>query len=159
MRSRHSISFGLVLGVVALPLASCAGKGAVMRDLAAVRAAVDAGNAGWIDAFRRGDAAALVQVFAEDGVLLRQSGEVARGREEIRGLMQPTMDSLGPTETTIETDRLWCVDDLAYETGRYSYSFTKDGEPQVAAGRFVVVWRHVGDGVWKIQADMGLPDD
>ena len=128
-------------------------------DLSQVRQAVDAGNAAWIEAFRQQNAAALAEVFAEDGAMLRANGQVARGREAIQELMQAGMAKLGPTEMTIDTDGLWIVDNLAYETGRYTYAYTIDGEERRSAGRYVVVWSPDDEGVWKIKADMGLPDD
>lgn len=137
----------------------CPGCATVEIDIAEIRSDVDAGNAAWIDAFRQSDAAALAEVFNEDGALLGANGKVTRGRERIESAMAEIMAGMGPTETTIESDNLWLVEDTAYESGSYSYTFTpKDKTTQTSAGRYVVLWRRDRDGRWKIQFDIGLPD-
>jgi len=129
-------------------------------DASAVRRAVDAGNAEWIEAFRAGDARRIAEIFDESGVMLRSLGSYARGREEIREALGQTMARFGPTETTLQTDDLWVVVDVAYETGRYRYSFTPPaGTPTALTGRYVVRWKRQTDGTWKIDMDLGLADE
>ena len=64
-------------------------------------------------------------------------------------------------ETTVETTNLWVFGDEAYETGKYSYTFTPEGSDKevVRAGKYVVIWRIQPDGSWKIYRDIGLPDE
>jgi len=129
-------------------------------DVDTVRRAIDAGNQEWIEAFRSGDANRLVSIFDGSGTMLCSDGRVARGPDDIRDTISPTMEKFGPTETTIETDEVWVVDNVAYETGRYSYSFTPtDGEPTTLTGRYFVRWKRQRDNTWKIDMDVGLPDD
>ena len=73
--------------------------------------------------------------------------------------MGELMEKWGSTETTIDTDNLWVVDNIAFETGRYSYTYTpKGGVQTVSRGRYVVRWKRQPTGEWKIETDLGLPD-
>jgi uncharacterized protein (TIGR02246 family) len=129
-------------------------------DLETVRKAIDAGNAEWIEAFRSGDADRLAHIFDKSGCMLCSGGRIARGPDDIRSVINPTMEAFGPTEMTIETEDIWVSGDIAYETGRYSYAFTPaNGEPTTLSGRYVVRWKRQRDDTWKIDMDLGLPDD
>jgi ketosteroid isomerase-like protein len=50
------------------------------------------------------------------------------------------------------------MDENAYETGLWSYTFQPSGKAeQHIGGHYVTVWRKQPDGGWKIWADMGVP--
>ena len=137
----------------------CAAAGDKPMGIDEVRRAVDEGNAQWIAAMRAQDANLLASVFDPRGVMLGSDGKVYRGREAVRDAMGRVMTHWGATETTIDTDGLWVIDDVAFETGRYSYTFTPEGGDQrTSRGRYVVRWRRQPDGSWKIETDLGLPD-
>jgi uncharacterized protein (TIGR02246 family) len=159
-RNRSLASVRALLGaLLAATTISCTHSGGKTLDITTVRSAVDSGNAGWIDAFRKSDGKALSQLFTEDGAMLQSSGEHRRGREAIQKAIQSGMDKMGSTETTIDTDGLWLVDNMAYETGRYSYTYTPKGKDEVRdQGRYVVIWKRQPDDTWKIHVDLGLPD-
>jgi len=124
-----------------------------------IRRHIDAGNAKWIEAMRYQNPQLLASVFDSDGAMLGSAGKVYRGRDAIADAMGGAMKAWGPTETTIDTDGVWVVDDVAYETGRYTYSRKgEDGQDAVSRGRYVVRWKRQDDGTWKIATDMGLPD-
>ena len=72
--------------------------------------------------------------------------------------MTETMERLGPTETTIETLNVWLEGDIAYETGKYTYRFKREGKDVTSSGKYVVVWKRQDNGGWKILRDIGLPD-
>ena len=109
-------------------------------DRAQVRAAIDARNAEYISAYAQADARALAAVYDD--------------REEVGRFL----NRVGPVAVTIETADLWVVDDLAYETGEWSYTYAESGEAQrTIGGRYVTVWRRQADGGWRMWADMGVP--
>jgi uncharacterized protein (TIGR02246 family) len=140
-------------------MTGCAAAGAKPMGIDDVRRAVDAGNAEWIVAMRTQDPERLASVFDAQGVMLGSDGAVYCGREAVRNAMGRVMTHWGPTETTIDTDGLWVVDDIAFETGRYTYTFTPEGGNRtVSRGRYVVRWKRQPDGSWKIETDLGLPD-
>lgn len=152
-----SISIAVLISGVAA--AGCATTGGKPMDQASLRREIARGNSEWIEAFRAGDAKRLANIFDPSGAMLSEGGKFSRGRNDIHDAIAGTMSRFGPTETTIETDDVWLIDDIAYETGRYSYTFTpKDGKEKVLKGRYVVRWKRQPDDTWKIDMDMGLSD-
>lgn len=127
----------------------------------AIRKAIDAGNARYIDAFAKSDAGALAALYDESGSRFSPKGIVVRGRPAIAESVAGFMKSVtGPIKVAIETEDLWVVDDLAYETGKYTYTFTPPGKSETqTGGHYVTIWKHQADGSWKIMADMGVPND
>ena len=64
----------------------------------------------------------------------------------------------GPCAVGLETAQVWLIDDTAYETGTWSYTYhPKNQQEQRIGGRYVTLWRRQPDGGWKIWADMGVP--
>jgi uncharacterized protein (TIGR02246 family) len=126
-----------------------------------VRKAIDAGNAKYIDAFARSDAGALAGLYDESGSRFAPKGVVVRGRPAIAESVAEFMKSVtGPIKVSIETQDLWAVDDLVYETGKYTYSFTPPGKSETqTGGHYVTIWKRQTDGGWKIVVDMGVPNN
>jgi ketosteroid isomerase-like protein len=69
------------------------------------------------------------------------------------------LERMGPITVTIEIVDVWLVDDRAYETGKWSYTFTppEKEEERTVGGRYVTVWLRQPEGGWKIVADMSVP--
>jgi uncharacterized protein (TIGR02246 family) len=126
-----------------------------------IRKAIDSGNAKYIDAFARSDAGALAGLYDESGSRLSPKGVVVRGRPAIAESVAGFMKSVtGPIKVSIETQDLWAVDDLVYETGKYTYTFTPPGKSETqTGGHYVTIWKRQADGGWKIVADMGVPNN
>jgi uncharacterized protein (TIGR02246 family) len=125
-----------------------------------IRKAIDAGNAKYIDAFARSDAGALAGLYDESGSRFSPKGVVVRGRPAIAQSVAEFMKSVtGPIKVSIETQDLWAVDDLVYETGKYTYTFTPPGKSETqTGGHYVTIWKRQADGGWKIIVDMGVPN-
>jgi uncharacterized protein (TIGR02246 family) len=125
-----------------------------------IRKAIDAGNAQYIDAFARSDAGALSGLYDESGSRFSPKGVVVRGRPAIAQSVAEFMKSVtGPIKVSIETQDLWAVDDLVYETGKYTYTFTPPGKSETqTGGHYVTIWKRQADGGWKIIVDMGVPN-
>lgn len=126
-----------------------------------IRKAIDAGNAKYADAFAKSDAGALAGLYDESGSRFSPNGVVVRGRPAIAQNVAGFMKSVtGPIKVHIETQDLWLVDDLAYETGKYTYTFTPPGKTETqTGGHYVTVWKRQTDGDWKIMADMGVSNN
>jgi uncharacterized protein (TIGR02246 family) len=125
-----------------------------------IRKDIDAGNAKYIDAFARSDAGTLAGLYDESGSRFSPKGVVVRGRPAIAESVAGFMKSVtGPIKVSIETQDLWAVDDLVYETGRYTYTFTPPGKSETqTGGHYVTIWKRQADGGWKIIVDMGVPN-
>ena len=62
------------------------------------------------------------------------------------------------SRTSREPSEPILIDDTAYETGTWSYTYhPKNQQEQRIGGRYVTLWRRQPDGGWKIWADMGVP--
>ncbi len=138
----------------------CRESGGWAGDTVAARAGIAAGNARWIDAFKRGDAGAVAALFAQDAVQFRRAGGVVRGRAAIQSDFTALFRDNGSADATITTANIWLVDDQAYETGKFTFTFHPAGKPPVTnAGRYVTVWERQADGSWRIVVDFGVPSD
>ena len=118
-----------------------------------VRQAIEQAVQKFIEAFKRGDAAAVASLYAEDAKLLPPNQRTARGREAIRQFWQGVMD-MGVKEADIEIQEVEAQDDTAYEVGRYTLTIQQgNGERASDAGKYVVIWKRQGDG-WKLAVDI-----
>jgi uncharacterized protein (TIGR02246 family) len=114
-----------------------------------VRAAVEAGNRAFVEAFLRGDAGAVAQFYTENAQLIAPGAPVARGRSAIASAWQKTIDG-GVKELSLQTLDVESAGDLAFETGLVRLVLL-DGS--VAQGRYVVVWKREA-GQWKLHRDI-----
>jgi uncharacterized protein (TIGR02246 family) len=127
-------------------------------DLVAVRHGIDAGNAQYREAFLAMDARRLADVYDPKGSRLNGDGKVLRGRAAIAADVAAFVRQVGPVKVGLETAQAWLIDDTAYETGTWSYTFhPKDKPEQRIGGHYVTLWRRQPDGGWKIWADIGVP--
>jgi uncharacterized protein (TIGR02246 family) len=127
-------------------------------EQADARRAIDAGNAQYRAAFLAMDAGRLADVYDPQGARLGEHGEVVRGRAAIARDVTRFVAKTGPVTVSIGTAQVWTIDDTAYETGAWSYTYhPKGGSEQRIGGRYVTLWRRQPDGGWKIWADMGVP--
>jgi uncharacterized protein (TIGR02246 family) len=134
------------LGIVAL-VAACQGRVDRPPDPFA-RKAIEAAVTRYVAASNRGDADALMQLYAEDAVLLPPDHEPIVGREAIRDFWrQGTDEGLEVTTLRVETDGR-----LGYLVGRYTLPATKD-EP-ADSGKYVMCLARQRDGSWKLTADI-----
>ena len=125
---------------------------------AALRRAIDQGNARYISAFAHQQADSLAAVYAPDGARLEDGGRVVHGRDAIAREVGQFMKAVGPVTVELETVEIWQVGTTAYETGIWSYAFTPPGKKaQKIGGKYVTVWAQQPDGGWRIQGDIGVP--
>lgn len=122
-----------------------------------VRDAINSAVQSFGDAFRRGDAAAVAALYAEDATLLPPGSPVTKGRDAIREFWQGAM-SVGVREAKLETVEVESRDDLAYEVGRFEMAMQPPGgERAEVTGKYVVVWKREADG-WRMHVDIWNSD-
>jgi uncharacterized protein (TIGR02246 family) len=152
---------GLWLALVALPFAGDPGlaQQAVPEDMARVRQAIALQNRAWEEATVRGDAAAIGRIFADSGVEVNvRSGKTWKGRVAIQELFTSIYQNPHATDALVETEQVILDGRTAVEYGHFRFTYpAKDGQAQVESGKYVVVWRQEGDGIWRILMDMGVP--
>ncbi len=125
-----------------------------------VRQAIERGYEQYIKSFGEADAAGVAKVYAERGARLYAKGRVVRGRDAIQVDVARFLERVGPVTVTIEIEEFWVMDDTAYETGKWTYTYTPAGqEERTSRGRYLTAWKQQPDGDWKMWADISLPTD
>jgi uncharacterized protein (TIGR02246 family) len=159
------IFIGLCIAVVLTTIAFAQTKNhaAVVSSaetLADVRSAIDKGNAQWSEGWRKGDAAMVASIFADDGVQLSGNGKIIKGRQQIMERQKAAMAGADPgVKVSVTTVKVWLDGETAYETGKYKYEYTEKGKAGVDEGRYVTIWKRQKDGSWKLTMDMGVPQE
>jgi ketosteroid isomerase-like protein len=122
------------------------------------QAAVDAGNAKFIEARRKQDGKLLASLFCDDGAFLVRNGVVIQGDTTIEKEFGEWLRDNGPIEMTITTLDMWVIDSQIYEVGSYTRKSQKPGaDTTTSAGRYFEIWKQQPTGDWKIFRDCGLP--
>ena len=112
------------------------------------RAAIDAVNRDFVDAFTRKDAAAIAGLYTSNAQLLPPGSDVVSGRTAIAGHWRKAMQ-IGIRK--LETTELEICGEVAHEVGRYS---VERPDASVAdTGMYVVLWR-LEDGAWRMHRDI-----
>lgn len=145
----------LVLGLAA---AACAVAAAASKE--DVRRSIEAGNAQWVEGFRRADADPIAASFTEDAVNVGKDGTADSGREAIRARVRDYLKTSGPAVSARADIGDFVVDgDLAYEWGKSDARFApKAGGPEKRVGRYLTCWKRQPDGSWKIFRNLSLPE-
>ena len=129
-------------------------------DLTEARKLIAEANAKWVEGWRKGDAALVASIFAEEGVQLRKKGAVVSGRQAILESQRKAMQSCEPgVEVTVETAQVWVAGKDVYETGSWTYKYIEKGKQasEIETGRYVTLWRKQKDGTLKLFMDMDVP--
>lgn len=156
MRTWLTIAVGLILN---LGSATFAAEPDSAR-IAEARKGIDAGNAQWIMAHKTSDARLLASLFTPDGALLVRGGQFIQRPGTIEKEMGDYMTKVGPVDMTITTLEVWVIDSTAYEYGKFTRRFLKSGSDTTTfRGRYFEIWQQQPDGGWKIQRDVGLPNE
>ena len=102
----------------------------------------------WNDALQTGDPDNVVQCYAEDAILLPTvSAKVRHNHEEIRDYFVHFL-SKKPNGRIVEQN-IRIYDDIAINSGLYTFSLKEDGGRADVAARFTFVYQKYEDG-WLI---------
>jgi ketosteroid isomerase-like protein len=96
-------------------------------------------------AWRRGDAAGLAALFADDGFVLQGGGAPVRGRDAIRR----AYTGQGGGDLRLRALAAATADTLGYIIGAYGFGDATDDQ-----GKFTLTLRRGPDGRWLIFSDM-----
>jgi uncharacterized protein (TIGR02246 family) len=122
---------------------------AVAAGLSDARNAIEAANAQFAAACRRGDARALAELYTEEGQLYPPNENIVRGRAAIETFWKAALDA-GAKDIELKTVEVEDHGDLAVEAGAYTM-YGKD-RATLERGKYLVVWKRVG-GKWKLHRD------
>ena len=101
--------------------------------------------------FNTGNYDQVAALFAHDGAFMVPHHDAAYGPKAVERLLRQIAEA-GFEDLRLETIRVECSGDLAFETGRYTVATRQpDGTICPDRGKYVKVWRRLG--VWLIVAD------
>ena len=108
----------------------------------------------WLELIEAKDAAAIAQMYAEDGAFMPANAPIGIGRTAIEQNWAAMMNTPG-FELTFAPEQIVVSSsgDMALDRGTYRLVVAPDGTEHVDTGKYVVVWRKV-DGEWKAAADI-----
>lgn len=144
LKSIPTIAFAAVLLMVGSAVCLAQKSSSDARDLIA------AANKEFMQAFVRGDGAALAAMYSEKSVLLPPNAESISGRPGIQNYWKGAIDS-GLKELKLETLEVEGMGDTAAEVGKY-FAVSANGQT-VDTGKYIVLWKRE-DGKWKLYRDI-----
>ena len=105
----------------------------------------------WSAAFDNGDAAAVAAMYTQDAYALPAGHDMVKGRAAIAAFWKGTVTHLGNAKLVV-VDVLPLGPRAAREIGTFSFE-TKTQPPQPVTGKYVVVWRRIGNK-WLLATDI-----
>jgi uncharacterized protein (TIGR02246 family) len=102
-------------------------------------------------ASRRQDAAAMAELYTEDGQFFPLGSDVVTGRQAIQAAYQSLLD-LGAKAIRLENDEVEDFGDTAVAVGRYTLE--GDGGHVLDRGHYISVLKQEG-GQWRYHRDIG----
>lgn len=108
----------------------------------------------WLELIKSRDAAAIAQMYTEDGAVMPPNAPMSKGRTAVAETWEALMSAPGFELTFApEVIVLSSSGDMALDRGTYRMRVAPDGNEQIDIGKYVVVWQKV-DGEWKAAADI-----
>lgn len=119
-------------------------------DEQAIRAQVDR----WHQLMKDKDAAGIAALYTEDGAVMPPNAPIAKGAAAIQPVWASLLQIPG-FELKIVPEQITVAGagDMALDRGTYELTVAPDGAAKTDTGKYVVVWRKVGDE-WKAAADI-----
>lgn len=115
-----------------------------------IRTQIGSANTEFMNAFKRGDATAMANLYTSEAQLLPANSDFVRGTAAIRAFWQGVID-LGLKDATLETIEAEVHGDTVIEVGRYR--LLAAGGAVADSGKYVVVWKD-DRGTWKLHRDI-----
>ena len=117
------------------------------------RPAIERAGKAFVDAFGRGDIAAVAGMYAEDAIALPPDGGMLKGRAAIEALWKGFRD-MGARSMAFEVVDVVSSGNLAAETGVATLRVQPAGAGEAAVTvKYVVVWKRKG-GTWQLYRDI-----
>jgi ketosteroid isomerase-like protein len=112
----------------------------------------------WLDGYRHGDVARMMEVFSEDFTDEQQGTAAEMDKAEVERAFKGVFAKYR-TEIDAVTDELRVSGDLAFDRGHYTVTLTPKagGAPIVQQGRFLEVWKRER-GTWRVQHIVDMHD-
>lgn len=122
-------------------------------------APTEAFNKAFAAAAVKGDAAAIADMYSEDGQLLFFKGSPFKGREAIQGFFVGFFKGAQIKAMTITSEDASTFGNAIVDSGNYEMTtVNKAGVASTSTGRYLQVLTKGQDGQWKLFRDCPLPD-
>ena len=134
----------------------------ITPDSAAVRHAIDADNARFSDAFKRGDAAAMATHYGEGAVVMLANAPAWDGTAAIKQGLTDFFSNVSVPNFQLTTHDVIVGPDYAIERGTYEMTIhpkSGTGADVNDKGKYLTVWELQQDGSWKIIRDISNSDN
>jgi uncharacterized protein (TIGR02246 family) len=104
------------------------------------------------DELNKGNLSYLLSLYETDACFVSQSGEIVRGQENIRQILQGFIDMKGKLETSVK--KVFNTRDIALVISEWLFSgIGPDGKAVSLSGKATDVLRQLSDGTWRIVID------
>ncbi len=124
-------------------------ESAAAFDLASAKSTIESQNAKFMDAFKKGDSAAVAASYTSDGVLLPPNSETVQGAGIVS--LWGSFMGMGVKEVKLSVDDVAGNAEILSETGRYEIFGAEN--KMLDKGKYIVVWKPV-NGEWKMYRDI-----
>ncbi len=119
----------------------------------------DRANKAFAAAMVKGDAAAVANLYTEDGQLYFMDGKTYKGRQALTELMAGFFSSDKVKAMTITSEESHMLGDALFDSGHYEMTLVgKDGKETTSKGRYLQIMKKGKDGVWRLWRDCPLPN-
>jgi uncharacterized protein (TIGR02246 family) len=123
------------------------------------RQTIAAANDAWLPAMKQQDAAAIVEPYADKGVFVTATGQIATGRDGIGRLMRERFAAGRVVDGMLQQDGIRMEGSLIYEWGHADIEIDRPGGGRAkSSGRYLTVWKRSGTGKWEIIRNLSLAD-
>ncbi|MGI8733913.1 MAG: YybH family protein [Pyrinomonadaceae bacterium] len=118
-----------------------------------VRTTIEANNTQFVEAFNKGDGAAVGSMYTIDARLLPPNSEIVEGRANVQKFWQGAITA-GLKLVSLEAVHVETQGNIAVEVGRYTMTVPgAGGITTTDKGKYVVVWKREGRN-WKLAVDI-----
>ncbi|MGI8917512.1 MAG: YybH family protein [Pyrinomonadaceae bacterium] len=118
-----------------------------------VRTTIETNTRQFVEAFNKGDAAAVANLYTMDARLLPPNAEMVQGRANIQKFWQGAITA-GLKMVSLETEHVETQGNLAVEVGLYTTTIpAAGGVTTTDKGKYVVAWKREGRS-WKLAVDI-----
>jgi len=147
------MKYNMLSFFVMLFLFSCQTKNEIPSpDFQSMIATFNAENSNWSNAAKTNDATYITNLYHEDAYMSIPNRQVIHGKKKIGEHWQKSVEFLN--DLGFQTLSLNGNHEIIYERGIAFASYTLDQKVLTDTSNYVLVWKNIGNGDYKIMADI-----
>lgn len=153
--TRRTVATALIVAAFAFPSSGCQATGDAQERLLSAEGEVEAiklQSALFSQAYVENDLVTQMSIYANDAVIA-PPGRPFLGGDDLGEYWAQAPGTEVVSHRTIP-DSIVVHGDLAYDWGRYEGAAGPAGSPSDFSGKYLIVWRHDADGMWRMVQDM-----